>query len=113
MDRSPGGDPPPPLRIAEADAAGHDPPLVAGYPQNLERLLGVEEAEDDGEGTADPVGPGGQLGAPDGRVDRTAGGVGLHEPEEEEGNLLEVIGQLDGDSLLQALAVALLVTSGS
>ena len=98
-DRSTGGDTPASCRIAEAHTTGHHPTLVGGHTENLEHLFGMEETEHGGDRTAHPFGPCRQLSAPDSRKDRPSGGIGLHEPEQEEGHLFEVIGQPLGGTL--------------
>ncbi len=99
VDGPAGRHPPPPGRVAEADAAGHDPPLTRRHAEDLEALLRPEEAEYGGQGTADALGPGGQLCAPDGRVDGASRRVALGETEQVQGDVLEVVGQPLGRAL--------------
>jgi len=73
--------------------------LVGGHAQDLADLGRMQEAEQYGERAADPVGAGGQLCAPDGWEDRAPGRVGLHEAEQEEGHVLEVVRQPLGRAL--------------
>src|SRR5581483_1409947 len=80
-------------RVAEADAPREDPTLIGGDTQNLERLGGMEELQQRGEAGADAFGARRQHGAPDRWVDGAAARVVLREGEEEERDLLEVVGQ--------------------
>src|SRR5580692_6707286 len=77
--RPPGGDAPTTGGIAERHATGHDPAFVGRDPEDGVRLGTVEDAEHDGQSAADTLGPGGQLGTPDGRVDGSARRVVLGE----------------------------------